>query len=191
MNKLQDQLGPLSYLIGTWEGSKGDDIAPSDAKETLNQPVNSKFLERMQFLETGRVDNHDQILHGLRYSTTAWRIGQEDPFHEELGYWLWDLANQQLMRCFMVPRGVTVIAGGTVASDARTFTLSAEMGSPTYGICSNQYLHNEFKTLRYDLKITIHDNKSFSYAENTQILIKGQKEIFHHTDSNTLTKLPS
>ena len=118
-NLLLEQLGPLSHLVGVWEGSKGDDIAPSDSKKNLNQPVNSKFRERMQFTETGRVDNHEQILYGLRYATTAWRINQDTPFHEELGYWLWDQSKKQVLRCFMVPRGVTVIAGGTVSPDAR------------------------------------------------------------------------
>ena len=191
MNNLFEQLGPLSHLVGVWEGRKGDDIAPSDKKQNLNQPVNSKFRERMQFAETGRVDNHEQILYGLRYSTTAWRLEQEAPFHEELGYWLWDKEKQQVLRCFMVPRGVTVIAGGTVAPEAKSFHLSAELGSPTYGICSNEYLHAEFKTVRYDLDITIHDEGSFTYEENTQIMIKGKNDLFQHTDSNTLKKVPS
>jgi hypothetical protein len=42
----------------------------------------------------------------------VWRLGETDPFHEELGYWLWDADAGQVLRCFMVPRGVTVIAGG-------------------------------------------------------------------------------
>jgi len=29
----------------------------------------------------GPVNNHAQTLYGLKYSTTAWRIGSEDPFH--------------------------------------------------------------------------------------------------------------
>ncbi|MDR4484343.1 MAG: heme-binding beta-barrel domain-containing protein [Nitrospirales bacterium] len=52
------------------------------------------------------------MLYGLRYSTVAWPLIQEQPFHEEVGYWLWDAATQQVMRCFMVPRGVLVNAGG-------------------------------------------------------------------------------
>ena len=65
------------------------------------------------------------------------------PFHEELGYWMWDAANQQVMRCFIVPRGVNVIAGGTVEADATSFELSADVGSETYGICSNKFLDED------------------------------------------------
>ena len=125
-------LGPIGALIGTWEGVKGDDIAPDDERGEEN----NKFREKMTFTPIGRVDNHEQVLYGLRYSTVAWRIGEPDPFHEEVGYWLWDSANQQVLRCFLVPRGVSVIAGGTVPSDAKAFRLTAEAGSSTYGICS-------------------------------------------------------
>jgi hypothetical protein len=77
-----EELGPLGRLVGTWEGDKGDDVAPSDDRGTEN----NKFRERMVFEETGLVQNHEQNLYGLRYRTTAWRLGEDDPFHEELGY---------------------------------------------------------------------------------------------------------
>ena len=178
-------LGPLAVLAGTWEGGKGGDTAPSPERTSAFR----KFRERMTFEPIGRVDNHEQMLYGLRYATTAWPDGSDDPFHEELGYWLWDAANEQVMRCFIVPRGVTVIAGGTAASDAKKFALSAEVGSETYGICSNLFLDREFKTVRYELEVTIHDPDSFSYAEETVLRIKDQPELFHHTDQNTLSRV--
>ncbi len=136
----------------------------------------------------GPVNNHEQALYGLRYSTTAWRLGEDSPFHEELGYWLWDARAKQVFRCFMVPRGVTVLAGGTVEPDARSFELAADAGSDIYGICSNPFLDQEFKTVRYELKVTLHDEHSFSYEENSQLQIKGQKSLFHHIDKNTLKR---
>lgn len=178
-------LGPLALLAGVWEGEKGDDTAPSDDRGVET----NKFRERITFNPFGPVKNHEQVLYGLRYSTTAWPLGQEDPFHEELGYWLWDSMNQQVLRCFIVPRGVTVIAGGTVEPDAKTFELSADVGSETYGICSNRFLDIEFKTIRYELKVTIHNDGSFSYAEDTQLKIKGQADLFHHRDKNTLKRV--
>ena len=94
-----------------------------------------------------------------------------------------------MLRCFVVPRGVTVLAGGTVDTDATDFEISADAGSDTYGICSNKFLDREFKTVRYELKITVHGHDSFSYKEDTQLKIKGQKEIFHHTDANTVKRV--
>jgi hypothetical protein len=177
-----EKLGPLGPLAGVWEGGKGTDTAPDDDRGT---EIN-KYRERLVLEPIATVENHEQKLQGLRYATTAWRLGEDDPFHEELGYWLWDAEARQVLRCFMVPRGVSVIAGGTVEPDARSFALSAEVGSETYGICSNRFLDEEFKTVRYELTVTIHDRDSFSYREDTQLRIKGQADLFHHTDENTL-----
>ena len=180
-----ENLGPLAALAGTWEGDKGDDTAPSDDRGTER----NLFRERMTFEPMGPVDNHEQKLYGLRYSTVAFRLGEEAAFHEELGYWLWDAKARQVMRCFLVPRGVAVIAGGTVEPDAKTFELFAQVGSHTYGICSNEFLDKEFKTVRYELKITVHDANSFSYDEDTQLKMKGRDEIFHHRDKNTVRRV--
>ena len=65
------------------------------------------------------------------------------------------------MRCFLVPRGVAIIAGGSAAPDARVLTLAADLGSPTYGICSNRFLDREFQTV----------------------------DLFHHRDKNVLRRI--
>jgi hypothetical protein len=179
------ELGPLGALVGTWEGDKGKDISP-DPK--LNTETNL-YRERMVFEPTGMVNNHSQTLYGLRYSTKAWRIGEPDPFHEELGYWLWDAERKQVLRCFMVPRGVTIIAGGTSEANASSFSLEAEVGNHTYGICSNQFLDENFKTVKYTLKVEIKSDGKLSYEEDTVLKIKGKAELFHHTDKNTLNRV--
>lgn len=180
------KLGPLAGLAGIWEGNKGDDIAPDDDRQGSE---NNKYRERLTLEPFGPVDNHEQQLYGLRYTTMAWRLDETDSFHDEVGYWLWDPAEKQVMRCFIVPRGVTVLAGGTVEPDAKSFRLSAELGSPIYGICSNPFLDREFKTVKYELTVDIHEDGSFSYFEDTQMLMKGRSELFHHTDQNTLKRV--
>lgn len=177
-------LGPLAGLVGTWEGDKGIDIARVKSKET-----ETKFREKTVFEPLGPVGNGPQELYGLRYSMTAWRLGEDDPFHEELGYWLWDSGNKQVMRCFMVPRGVLVNAGGDVEPGAKSFHLEAEVGSETYGVLSNKYLDESYKTMKYLLDVEIHNDGSFSYKEDTQLWIPINKAIFHHTDENTLQKV--
>lgn len=185
LNEIIQNLGPLAPLVGIWEGDKGEDRAPADDRGVEN----NKFRERMEFTPISQVKNHEQILYGLRYKTTAWEVGKEDPFHEEQGYWLWDPAAQQVMRCFMVPRGVALIAGATVNPKARSFTLTAKLGSLTYGILSNKFLDKQFQTVRYDLQLNFHPDHRFSYEEDTQLKIKGQRKIFHHVDKNTLRRV--
>ena len=183
---MSSELGPLGGLVGAWEGTKGTDTAPDD--DRVSKEINA-YRERMTFEPTGLVENHEQQLYGLRYATTAWRLGEPDPFHEELGYWLWDAQAKQVMRCFMVPRGVTIIAGGTAEAGASAFDLAAEQGSDTYGICSNPFLDREFKTVRYELHFEKRDADTIYYREDTVLQIKGQAELFHHTDENTLTRV--
>ena len=137
----------------------------------------------------GPVDNHAQRLWGLRYSTTAYPLGEEEPFHEELGYWLWDAVEGQVLRCFLVPRGVTILAGGDASAEDRRFSLVATVGSPTYGISSNRFLDREFKTVRYALSVDLEEPDTFAYEEDTHLLFRDHSDVFHHLDSNTLRKI--
>lgn len=186
-NELLEQLGPLSHLVGIWEGDKGDDIAPSDDRGTEN----NKYRERITFEQVGPIQNHEQNLHVLRYSTRASRLGEENTFHEELGYWSWEPATKEVLRCFLIPRGIALIAGGKAERNAREFHLKAERGSCTFGICVNPFLDREFKIASYELTVRIHDQNSFSYEQDTVIELPGQKELFHHRDRNLLKRVRS
>ncbi len=186
-DELLRNLGPLAPFAGFWEGNKGDDVAPADDPLQIE---NNKFRERMSFEPFGPINNHQQCLYGLRYSRMAWRLGEAAAFHEDTGYMLWDADAKQVMRCFIIPRGVTVLAGGTVEPGAHTFQLSAVAGSDTYGICSNLFLDKEFKTIQYDITLTIQNN-ILTYNEDTHLKMRGQPEVFHHIDQNTLKKVHS
>lgn len=179
-------LGPLAPLAGDWESDQGVDTSRIHGKKTI-----TKFREKIVFEPLGPVNNGPQKLYGLRYSTVCWRLDEDEAFHEELGYWLWDKDRNQVMRCFMVPRGVLVNAGGYVEADSRSFHLEAEVGSQTYGILSNRYLDDSYKTKRYSLDIICHDDGKFSYKEDTELWIPVDQEIFHHTDENILEKVSS
>ena len=178
-NDLIDNLGPLGPMAGNWEGDQGVDLAP-----TPNGPVESKFREHMVLTPFGPVKNRSQVLYGLRYSTMAWRIGDADPFHEEVGYWLWDPGEQEVRRCFFVPRGVAVIAGGQVSPDSKHFRLAAESGSSTNGVLSSRFLDASARVQRYEIAVNIHSDGSFSYTEDTVLDFLGDQ--FHHTDENRL-----
>jgi hypothetical protein len=184
-NELRDTLGPLVDLVGVWEGDKGDDLAPSDDRGTEN----NKYRERITFEMMSPVQNHEQNLHVLRYSTRAWRLGEKDPFHEELGYWSWEPATSEVMRCFLIPRGIALIAGGKAEKTAREFHLVAKSGSCTFGICTNPFLDREFKVESYEVTVRVHDRDKFSYEQDTVIRIPGKTELFHHRDKNLLTRV--
>ena len=177
-------LGALAALSGTWEGDQGLDIAP-----TKNGQSETKFRERMTFEPIGPIVNGRQVLYGLRYATVVWPLREEKPFHEEVGYWLWDPNEQLVLRCFIVPRGIVVNAGGKADPQGKGFELTAEVGSETFGILSSPFLDQAFKTVRYKLKVMLQGDGQFSYFEDTQLIIHGRDGVFHHTDQNALTRL--
>lgn len=180
--------GPLRFYIGKWQsvGFDGENRAPDPDRKVEN----TKFRQEMIFEPIGDVENHEQLLYVLRYHTKAWEQGDDaEPFHEEVGYFIWDKANRQVMKSFIVPRGVSVNAGGDAEPDSIEFTVSAVLGSNTYGICSNKFLDEEFQTVKYDVKFEFIDEDTFSYDENTQLKIKAQDKIFDHTEKNVLKRV--
>ena len=79
--------GPLAGLVGEWEGDDGLDISWHNVEGELGE---TKFREKVSMKPFGPVDNGTQHLYGLDYRMAAWRAGEENPFHTEVGYWLWD-----------------------------------------------------------------------------------------------------
>ena len=176
--------GPLAGLIGTWEGDQGIDVSFHNEEGKIGD---TPYFERTTFKPFGPVANGKQTLYGLDYRMAAWRKGEEsgNPFHTEIGYWLWDADNGQVMRCFMVPRGSVIIAGGSAAGSDTNFRMDAKLGVQSYGILSNQYLDQNAKTIEYNCSIQI-DGETFSYDETTVYEHYMSKEPIMHTDRNTL-----
>jgi hypothetical protein len=118
-----------------------------------------------------------------------WRGDEENPFHTEVGYWLWDAAAGEVLRGFVVPRGITVLAGAIgVAADATTFTLNAKLGDPRYGISENAYLGEKASSTAYTVTITANADGTWSYAEETTLHMVEMSDPVPHTDRNTLRR---
>ena len=183
---MADDWGPLGPLVGEWEGEGGLDSAFSHAQE---QVIGTPYREEATLKPFGPVDNGSQSLYGLDYKSAMWRGDEENPFHTEVGYWLWDGATGEVMRGFVVPRGITTLAGGVATADAREFQLHAKAGDPQYGFGENKYLAKNASTLSYDATITINDDGTWSYDETTMLQMKEFDEPFPHTDRNTLHKV--
>jgi hypothetical protein len=101
----------------------------------------------------------------------------------------WDAKNKQAMRCATTLWGNSFIPDGTVEPDVKKFDLAADVASETYGICSNKFLNKKFKTVCFEMKITIHSKENFSYDQDTQLQIKGNPNLFQHIDKNTQSRV--
>lgn len=105
----------------------------------------------------------------------------------EIGYWLWDAQGEHVMRCFMVPRGTTVLAGGVAKATDVTFSLEAKVGTEVYGILSNPYLAEKARTTKYSCQVALQGD-AFSYDSCTTYHHVLGGEIAH-TDCNTLRRV--
>lgn len=181
-----DEWGPLSALAGDWQGEGGLDTAYSHSEGRI---LETPYLEKLSLKPFGPVANGSEVLYGLDYRTAMWRGSEDNPFHTEVGYWLWDAASGEVVRAFVVPRGITVLAGGTTTADATSFTLESRAGNPGYGICSNRYLADNAATLSYRVTITTHDDGTWSYDEQSLLQMREMSEPFGHTDHNRLHRV--
>jgi hypothetical protein len=179
------ELGPLEPLVGTWEGDVGLDVSFSHSRGAVHE---TPYRERATFSAFGPVENGTQVLFGLDYRAAMWRGTEENPFHTEIGYWLWDADSGTVLRCFMVPRGVTVLAGGPAAPGARSFTVEANAGSETFGVLQNAYLLGAAKTLSYSLHVDLGPD-SYRYEETTLLQMNELAAPLAHTDGNTLHRI--
>ena len=180
---MADLWGPLGPLAGDWTGNGGLDTAYSHSRQAV---LGTPYTEKLTLKAFGPVDNGSQSLYGLDYKTAMWRGDEDNPFHTEVGYWLWDAEAEEIVRGFVVPRGIVVLAGGNASADAKTFTLSAQAGHPRFAIGENTYLASHASTLSYAVTVTIGDG-SWSYDETTMLKMSELAEPLAHTDHNTLT----
>lgn len=179
-----NNLGPLARMAGIWTGERGLDIKPK-----ADGPRKQAYVERIELQPIDPVTNGPQLFYGLRYLIIVNKPDQPKTYHEQVGYWLWEPATSTVIQTLAIPRGQIAMAAGVVAADASEFELIALRESETYGIRSNPFLEHGFKTVEYRIKVSFHDDGSWSYEEDTVMLIRGQEQPFHHLDRNHLHKV--
>ena len=177
-------LGPLRRLAGTWEGAKGLDVNPKAAG-----PERSNFIERIDLQPIDAQANGPQLFYGLRYHAHILKPGEAITFHDQVGYWLWEPATGLILQTLAIPRGQVALASGHAAPDATRFKVSARRGETENGIASTAFLEQAFRTLSYDIEVRFNRDGTWSYFEDTVLLVQGRADPFHHEDSNTLTKV--
>ena len=175
--------GPLTGLIGRWAGDKGSDVAPEpDGSEE------SPYYETILFSAAGNVENAEsQELVAVHYHQIVSRKSNDEVFHNETGYWMWDAAQSVVMHSLTIPRAVCVLAGGTVRNENPVvFEVAARLDDPDWGIIQSPFMKGKARTLEFRHKVTL-DGDQLSYSETTIVEIYGR--VFEHTDQNELRRL--
>jgi hypothetical protein len=177
-------LGPLTGMAGIWEGVRGIDVNPK-----AEGPLKQSYLEHIELQPIDPQANGPQLFYGLRYHTHIVKPNEIETYHDQVGYWLWEPATGTVLHTLSIPRGQVALAMGKATSDAASFELVAIRGSTDNGICSTRFLEYAFTTLEFRIKVTTNSDGTWSYDEDTILLVRGQTEPFHHTDRNTLTRI--
>ena len=171
-------------MAGIWTGTGGVDEHPvADGTE------GNVFVEHYEAQPIDPQTNGPQLFYGLRYHTHIVKPGDVETFHDQVGYWLWDSAAETVTLTLGIPRGQVLLAGGTAEPDATEFEVRATLGSEVYGILSNPFLDKNFRTLNYRMRVTTHDDGTWSYEEEGVLQLPDRTEPFSHIDRNTLTRV--
>lgn len=187
MSKLEDiDYGPLTELIGVWKGDKGLDIAP-EPDGTENNP----YYEIITFSAIGDVTNAEsQTLVALHYRQIVQRKSNDEVFHEETGYWMWDADAKIIMHSLTIPRAVSILAGGTHNGERTSdggfiLEVSAEHNDKDWQIIQSPFMRNNARTTEFRHRVTVGNGK-LSYTETIIVDIYGK--VFEHTDQNELLR---
>lgn len=176
--------GPLAGLIGHWQGDKGMDVAPEPSG-----PDNNPYYESMTFYAVGDVDNAgEQFLSIIHYKQVVRRKSNDEIFHHQVGYWLWDADKQHVMHSFTIPRGVAIVAGGSVKRVSDEIVIEVEAGDSAghWPIAQSPFMTQKAKTLSFSQQLTLKEDQ-LSYQQTTLVDIYGKP--FEHTDDNKLTRV--
>ena len=169
--------GPLTQLIGTWQGDKGLDIAP-EPDGTEENP----YYETITFEAIGDVENAEtQTLAIVHYTQVVQRKSNDEVFHHQSGYFTWDTATDEITHSFSIPRGVALIATGKASINDDNICIN--LRSEASDIAQAPFMQKEARTIGFTQQIII-SQKQLSYTQTTMLEI--YQRSFEHTDQNTL-----
>ena len=175
--------GPLTALIGTWRGDKGMDIAPDPAGVEANP-----YHETLTFAPIGDVTNaSEQRLVGLRYHQSVTRKSNNEVFHDQVGYWMWDAATRTVIQSLLIPRAVGLLAAGRWAPGTGPVVLEVASAaeSDEWGVVQSPFMRDKARTVAFRHRVVV-DGETLKYDETTVVDIYGRR--FEHTDTNTVTR---
>lgn len=184
-------LGPLTPLVGEWEGNVGVDLSYHNIDDMTEE---TGYFEKAWFKPIPEQVNGLQSLQGVTYQSTAWRHGEEamNPFHDEVGYILWDKEHGQVIRSVAFGRGITIQAGADAKMYDKEIHFKATPDDSSYGILQNKYLMERAELKSFESTFKFNDDGTFTHSSDIVLkLITLDGKEMHHTDVNTLHRVES
>lgn len=177
--------GPLETLIGKWVGETGLDIAPNQDCD----PCDCAYVDELTFEPVGDVTNaREQTLISIRYHHVVRRRDNGEVFHDQIGHWLYEPATGLVMHSISLPRGVCLLAGGTVTKEngQTIFEVEATRESDTFGIIQSPFMLEKARTDSFHMKLSV-SGDSMKYRQSTMLHIYGKD--FDHIDTSELKQV--
>jgi hypothetical protein len=176
--------GPLARFVGTWKtlDDRGLDVAPGQEGSEVGKggEAASPYYETIQFIPAGGVTNaSSQHLVAISYHQKVFRKSNNQQFHDQVGYLIYDKANETIYDSFCIPRAVCVVAAGKLNT---TLSLTAQ-GT---GIVQSDYMAMNDKTEKFTISYEISED-IMQYSQETTLHVYGKP--FIHTDIDTLTRV--
>ncbi|WP_094752082.1 heme-binding beta-barrel domain-containing protein [Psychromonas sp. CD1] len=185
MNKSDSvNYGPLTGLIGTWSGKKGLGVAlDPDGLQT------SLYYESITFSAAGEVSNaEEQSISAVHYMQQVQRRSDNKIIHCETGYWMWDANNNSVMRSLAIPRGVCVLAGGSVAVNqekAFVFDVHASIEKGDWQLIQSPFMLKNAKMRDFKQQLTLQGDK---LSDKQTMILDNHGKIFEHSDVSVLLR---
>lgn len=179
--------GPLTLLIGEWRGDKGMDISPGP-----EEVEKSPYYETITYRAAGDVTNaEEQVLAVVGYHQVVSRKSNDEVFHDQVGYWLWDAATNTIMQTLTIPRAVCVTATGRASGGGEdgsvTLVVNASESDCFGTIAQSAFMADKARTVSYACEFVVKGD-TMSYQQTTVVDIYKDK-AFQHTDRNKLARV--
>ncbi len=187
MEKVIDGIdyGPLAMLLGKWVGQRGLDVAP----DINADPDKTAYIDELTFTVAGGAENaEEQNLVAVKYHHVVRKKENGCIFHDQIGHWIYDSVSGVVMHSLTIPRGVCILAGGTVTENSGEFEfdVSSKAGSDTFGIVQSPFMLEKAKTKAFHMNMKVNKHE-ISYKEIMSLFIYGKE--FEHVDSSVLKRV--
>lgn len=177
--------GPLAQLLGRWAGDKGLDNAPDINAESDK----TAYTDELTFTVAGPAENgEEQNLVAIKYRHVVRKNENGKTFHDQIGHWIYEPKTKSIMHSLTIPRGVCILAGGTVleSNGETVFEVSAKSDSDTFGIIQSPFMKDNAKTKAFEMTLKVKGDE-LSYVEIMSLFIYGKD--FEHSDRSELKRV--
>jgi hypothetical protein len=112
------------------------------------------------------------------------------PFHDEVGYLLWDKKRGLVIRSVAFGRGITIQAGANASARDTEIHFKATPGDPCFGILQNPHLLERAELKSFESTFKFNEDGTFTHSSDIvlRLIAIGDVEM-HHTDVNTLHRV--